>query len=91
MKIKYILSAMIIGGAMLMAACEKEQGIPEGAILLTTEGFHSDNSKTSVDGTTVQWVGGETVNINNSNYTVNVSGGQAYVDGSAINPVNNSV
>ena len=74
-----------------MAACEKEQGIPEGAILLTTEGFHSDNSKTSVDGTTVQWVGGETVNINNSNYTVNVSGSQAYVDGSAINPVNNSV
>ena len=81
----------MLGGAMIMAACEKETNdellrIPEGALMLTTEGFQGNgNTKTSVSGTSVQWVGGESVNINNSNYTVTVnSRGQAYVDASGI-------
>ena len=79
---------MLLGGLMV-TGCQKELendllGIPEGAILLTTEGFHGNDDKTSVDGTSVQWVGGETVNINNGDYTVTVSGGKAYIAGGSL-------
>lgn len=91
MKTRLTIAALMLGGAMIMAACEKETNdellrIPEGALMLTTEGFQGNgNTKTSVSGTSVQWVGGESVNINNSDYTVIVnSSGQAYVDASGI-------
>lgn len=91
MKTRLTIAALMLGCAMIMAACEKETNddlvrIPEGALMLTTEGFQGNgNTKTSVSGTSVQWVGGESVNINNSDYTVIVnSSGQAYVDASGI-------
>ncbi len=84
MKYKYMLAALVLG-CTLMTGCEKEEvfDLPEGAILLNTEGFQNDD-KTSVSGTTVQWVGGESVIINNNDYTVTVDDGHAYVSGSAI-------
>lgn len=67
----------------MISGCQKEEtgGLPEGAIKLTTEGFHS-NEKTSVSGTTVQWDGSstETVYINGTDYEVHVSGNHAYIN-----------
>ncbi len=85
MKYKYLFAALVLG-CTLMAGCEKDnlyENIPEGAILLNTEGFQS-NDKTSVSDESVQWVGGESVTINGTPYSVIVSDGHAYVSGSAI-------
>lgn len=87
MNTKFALAAVILSG-LAMTSCQKEEignGLPENAIMLTTEGFHSDNNtKTSTSGTSVQWVGGESVLIGNSTFTVLVAGGKAYVNGGDI-------
>ena len=72
-------------GGIMMTACQKENlaDIPEGAIRLTTEGFHNDG-KTMVNNLNVNWVDGDNVIINGNTYTVTVSGGQAYIDGNGI-------
>ena len=85
---KNILTAVILGG-LTMTACVKETaneqlGIPENAILLTTEGFTGNGTKTSVSDETVQWVSGDEVTINGSEYTVTVSDGKAYINGDGI-------
>lgn len=75
---------------LMMTACVKESaneqmGLPEGAMMLTTEGFQGHNTKTSVSGTTVQWVGDgtESVTLNGTAYTVGLAGGNAYVNASS--------
>ena len=69
--------------ALLVCGCKKDdptRDIPEGAILLSAEGFDgSDGTKISVHENSVQWVGGEEVTLNRQNYSVVVSGQIAYV------------
>ena len=83
---------MILGGLVLMTACKKENpnemvGIPEGAILLTTEGYTNaqNNTKTSVLDETVQWVDGDQlilyIGTERNTPTVTVSDGNAYIGG----------
>ena len=84
MKTKYLLEAFVVSGAILVAACQKEDtnALPDGAIRLTSEVFHG-NGKTSVNGTSVQWDGNSTemVNVNGNDYEVLVNGaGNAYID-----------
>lgn len=81
MKQKLAIAAIILGG-LAMTDCNKESanemaGIPEGAFRLTSEGY-SSNTKTSVSDNSVRWVNGDEVNINGTNYTVTVSGSEAY-------------
>lgn len=85
---KTLLTISIMAGLM-MTACVKESaneqmGLPEGAMMLTTEGFQGHNTKTSVSGTSVQWVGDgtEKVYLNGNEYTVGLTGGNAYVTAS---------
>ena len=91
MKNRYILAALLLGG-LLMGACEKDNGLPKGAIRLTAEG-HQSHDKTSVSGTTVQWTGGETIRINGNDMVVHVSssGEQAYIDAGSLNLTGNTV
>ena len=81
MKYRFLFATAILGG-LLMTGCQKENlsGIPEGAIMLTTEGYQGNDTKTSVNNTDVQWVGGESVTINSTNYDVSVSNGKAYIE-----------
>lgn len=71
--------------ALLVCGCKKDdptRDIPEGAILLSAEGFDgSDGTKISVHENSVQWVGGEAVTLDRQNYSVVVSGQIAYVLG----------
>lgn len=73
---------------VLLAACEKDEDtMSKGKLLLTTE-KHQSQQKTSVEGTTVQWVGGDKDTIRfyvggyaAQNYTVFVNDkGEACVD-----------
>ncbi len=71
--------------AVLFTACEKDDDtLPKDRILLTTE-KHLSPEKTSVSGTTVQWVLGDTVRLyiggSEENLPVAISGTNAYVDG----------
>jgi hypothetical protein len=68
---------------VLLAACQKENietVIPEGAIMLTTEGYSENGTKTSVQDFSVQWENNDRVRVNNYYYFVNVSDGKAYID-----------
>ncbi len=81
---KRIATAILVAAVALMGGCTKENadelaGIPEGAFLLTAEEPASDGTKTVANGTTVLWQGGETVNINDNNYTVQVANNKAYI------------
>lgn len=90
---KTFLAISIFAGLM-MTACQPETlneqlGIPEGAILLTTEGFtgNGNGTKTSVSGTSVQWENEDALDIwcgstKNSNVAVKVSEGKAYINSS---------
>lgn len=82
---RIVLMACVLAG-VAMASCDKETdipmgGIPEGAVMLTTEGYTNQNGeKTSVAGTTVEWVGeGEVVRLNSYTPSVEVSGDKAFV------------
>lgn len=82
---RIVLMACVLAG-VAMASCNKETdipmgGIPEGAVMLTTEGYTNQNGeKTSVAGTTVEWVGeGEVVRLNSYTPNVEVSGDKAFV------------
>lgn len=85
---KKTLFTISIMAGLMMTACVKEtaneqMGLPEGAMLLTTENFTGHGSKTSVSGTTVQWVSGDNVDFWNSSSkqtrTVTVNEGKAYI------------
>lgn len=71
--------------AVLFTACEKDDDtLPKDRILLTTE-KHLSPEKTSVSGTTVQWVNGDMVRLcvgaTPADLPVAISGTNAYVDG----------
>lgn len=68
----------------MMSACLPETrnemlGIPEGAILLSSERYAGHGDKTAVNGTDAFWVNGDKVYLNGSEYEVTVSDGKAYV------------
>ncbi len=71
--------------ALLFSSCEKDKDtLPKDKILLTTE-KHLSPDKTSVSGTTVQWVDGDMVRLcvgaTPADLPVAISGTNAYVDG----------
>ena len=70
---------MAVLACMTLAGCENDNlsGIPEGAMELNTEGM-GGGTKTSVSAETVQWVSGDVVSINGTDYTVSISDGKAY-------------
>ena len=73
----------LLGGVLAVGSCQKEnntEGIPEGAVLLTAEGFGGmEGDKTSVSAESVVWENGDRVSLNGAEYTVTVSGDKAYV------------
>ncbi len=75
----------LLGGVLAVGSCQKENntdGIPEGAVLLTAEGFGGmEGDKTSVSAESVVWENGDRVNLDGTDYTVTVSGDKAYVTG----------
>lgn len=83
---KIIIAASILA-TFVMSGCRPETrnqllGIPDDAILLSTENFTGNGTKTAVSGTTVQWVTDDTVYLNGSDYEVTVADGNAYVGAS---------
>lgn len=86
---KKIVFAISIFAAIVMAACTPETrnqmlGIPDDAILLSTENFASNETKTSVSGTSVIWVGDDSLHFYVGSgplqpRKVVVSGGNAYI------------
>lgn len=81
------LFATLILCSLVLTACSKDlddpNGIPENAIFLTTEGFHNE-TKTSVQDYSVEWVTGDEVRIVNSQtndrtVTVVPATGEAYI------------
>ena len=86
-KIQYYFLAgmMLLGGVLATSGCQKEndrEGIPEGAVLITAEGFGGmEGDKTSVSAESVVWENGDRVSLNGDDYTVTVSGSKAYVSG----------
>ena len=75
----------LLGGVLAVGSCQKENntdGIPEGAVLLTAEGFGGmEGDKTSVSAESVVWENGDRVSLNGAEYTVTVSGNKAFVTG----------
>ena len=80
-----LMAALLIAGLAAMTSCEnniepEKQEVVEGPVLLMAEGFNpSTSTKTSVSGNTVQWVNEDKVYLNNTLYTVSVSGTDAFV------------
>lgn len=82
------LFASLILCSLVLTACSKDpaadtNGIPENAIMLSTEGFHNE-TKTSVQAFSVDWVSGDVVRIINSQendrtVTVVPATGEAYI------------
>lgn len=74
--------------AVAMTACTPETlnerlGIPEDAILLSSERFSDHGTKTSVSDISVKWVNEDKVYLNGSEYSVTVdNSGNAYVNAS---------
>ena len=85
-KLYFLLAGMALLGCVLaVSSCQKEndrEGIPEGAVLITAEGFGGmEGDKTSVSAESVVWENGDRVSLNGAHYTVTVSGNKAYVSG----------
>ena len=84
-KYSLITIMALLGGVLAVGSCQKENntdGIPEGAVLLTAEGFGGmEGDKTSVSAESVVWENGDRVSLNGAEYTVTVSGDKAYVTG----------
>lgn len=84
-KIFFAFSLII---AVAMTACTPETlnerlGIPEDAILLSSERFSDHGTKTSVSDISVKWVNEDKVYLNGSEYSVTVdNSGNAYVNAS---------
>lgn len=86
---KKTIFAVSIFAALVMSGCRPETrnqmlGIPDDAILLSTENFTGNDTKTSVSGTSVQWVGGDEIDFyvgtgSKQPREVVVSEGNAYV------------
>lgn len=87
MKTRFVLAALL-GGLTMMTACNKENtneqlGIPEDALMLTTEDYEGDG-KTAVEDDAVEWVNGDKVMVNGDEYTVTVTDAGAYINGGSI-------
>lgn len=87
---KKTILAVSIFAALVMSGCRPETrnqmlGIPDDAILLSTERFSGNDTKTSVSGTSVQWVTGDQIdflvgdNDTKQTRTVTVAGESAYI------------
>lgn len=86
---KKIVIAVSILATLVMGACRPETrnqilGIPDDAILLTTENFTDNDAKTSVSGTSVLWVNGDQIDLyvgtgSKQTRDVVVSEGNAYI------------
>lgn len=87
---KKVFFAFSLIAAVAMTACIPETrnqmlGIPDDAILLSTENFTNPNAKTSVSGTSVMWVGEEDIAMyvgakdSNQARKVKISEGNAYI------------
>lgn len=76
MRYRYLF-AMAAVASLMMAGCEKDNTscLPAGVMELNTE---EHGLKTSVSAETVQWVDGDVVSINGTDYTVSISDGKAY-------------
>ena len=85
MKYGLLTIMALLGGVLAVSSCQKEnnmEGIPEGAVLITAEGFGGmEGDKTSVSAESVVWENGDRVSLNGADYTVTVSGSKAYVSG----------
>ena len=85
MKYGLLTIMALLGGVLAVSSCQKEnnmEGIPEGAVLITAEGFGGmEGDKTSVSAESVVWENGDRVSLNGADYTVTVSGYKAYVSG----------
>ena len=85
MKYGLLTIMALLGGVLAVSSCQKEnnmEGIPEGAVLITAEGFGGmEGDKTSVSAESVVWENGDRVSLNGADYTVTVSGNKAYVSG----------
>ncbi len=85
---KKIVFAFGLIVAVAMTACTPETlnerlGIPEDAILLSSERFSGHGTKTSVSDISVKWVNEDKVYLNGSEYSVTVdNSGNAYVNAS---------
>ena len=69
----------LFAAVALLAACNKEAeqaGIPEGAVMLTTEGYIAHSTKTAVNDKSVVWLSGD---LNASTCSVSLSGSKAYI------------
>lgn len=72
----------LFAAVALLAACNKEAeqaGIPEGAVMLTTEGYMAHSTKTAVNDKSVVWLSGDQVKLNASTCSVSLSGSKAYI------------
>ncbi len=72
----------LFAAVALLAACNKESnqaGIPEGAVMLTTEGYIAHSTKTAVNDKSVVWLSGDQVKLNASTCSVSLSGSKAYI------------
>ena len=84
----FLMAATFVAGMAAMISCEnniepEKQEVVEGPVLLTAEGFTSSTAtKTSVQGSTVQWENGDVVNLNGTDYSITVNGDQASVSAS---------
>lgn len=84
---KKIVFAVSLFAAFVMIACTPETlneqlGIPDDAILLSSERFSGHGDKTSVEDLSVKWVTGDIVYLNGMGYSVTVDNGNAYVSAS---------
>ena len=85
MKNIYTIIVVLLGGMAMLAACQKDNRIEsndyhEGIIVLTTERFSENDTKTSVKDASVQWENYDYVWVNSNRYFVTISGGKAYID-----------
>lgn len=72
----------LFAAVALLVACNKEAdqaGIPEGAVMLTTEGYIAHSTKTAVNDKSVVWLSGDQVKLNASTCSVSLSGSKAYI------------
>lgn len=81
---RFLMATAVIASLGLIAGCgniePKEQAALTGPLQLTAENFTAkDATKTSVSGTTVQWVDGDAVDINDYSYNISVVGDKAYI------------
>lgn len=79
MKKTFYIIAVFLGGLLLMTGCRKDE--LAGGIMLTTETFTPNGTKTAVSGDQVHWVNGDQVRINGQTATVEVSGSDARATG----------